>query len=323
MGTMIQMTVYPKGDMATGQTLLDGAFSVVTDLEENLLSRRIASSEVAKINEASDRAHGQQISCVISRELSDIMERCIQMTKDSEGAFDVSLGRLVTLWRIDELAAEVAEDAGAEGKLPGISELSEAMKQCGMESVTLEEGQILLENGVMLDLGSVGKGIALDQIRAYLEQSENQEKLKGGIFSLGGSILTYGEKPDGTPWKVGITDPQDSAKTIGYLTLTGSFCVSTSGDYERYFEVGGLRYHHILDPKTGYPVQNGIHGVTVLSKSGFLSDALSTACFVLGKEKGMALAEKYGAEVLFVGDGNEIFMSDGMKAYFTQISSKP
>ena len=113
-------------------------------------------------------------------------------------------------------------------------------------------------------------------------------------------------------------DPADPGKNIGILTLTGNFCISTSGDYERFFEVDGKRYHHILDPKTGEPSDGGIHGVTVVSESGFLSDALSTACFVLGREKGMKLARKYGAEVLFVEDGNEIFMSEGMKALFSR-----
>ena len=103
---------------------------------------------------------------------------------------------------------------------------------------------------------------------------------------------------------------------MGVLTLEGQWCVSTSGDYERFVEVDGVRYHHILDPATGRPTDSGTAGVTVLSKSGFDSDALSTACFILGPEKGMELAERYGVEVLFVGTDGSIQMSPGMEAYF-------
>ena len=129
-------------------------------------------------------------------------------------------------------------------------------------------------------------------------------------------MLTFGEKPDGSDWKVGIANPADPSERIGVLTLEGQWCISTSGDYERYVEADGVRYHHIIDPATGYPADSGVSGVTVLTKDGFLSDALSTACFILGPEKGMALASQYGAEVLFVNRDSSILMSDGMKKYF-------
>jgi thiamine biosynthesis lipoprotein len=104
------------------------------------------------------------------------------------------------------------------------------------------------------------------------------------------------------------------------LSLDGQWCVSTSGDYERYVEVDGVRYHHIIDPKTGYPADSGVSGVTVLAKDGFLSDALSTACFILGKEEGMALAEKFGALVLFVDRDGTVTMTEEMRQYFTSRS---
>lgn len=100
---------------------------------------------------------------------------------------------------------------------------------------------------------------------------------------------------------MGIANPRDTASNVGILTLEGEWFISTSGDYERYAESDGVRYHHIIDPATGYPADSGVAGVTILTKDGFLSDALSTACFILGEEKGMALAESYGAEALFVG----------------------
>ncbi|MBR6478211.1 MAG: FAD:protein FMN transferase [Lachnospiraceae bacterium] len=312
MGTILQGSVYVEGDRSQGEEILRDTFELVRSLEENLLSRRLETSEVWRIDES---AHGTE-GAEISKELADLLERCAAMTVDSQGAFDVSIGRLVALWRVDELAAQGAEEGAAlVTKAPDESELQSAMDECGMEYVAVENGRIYLKNNVTLDLGSVGKGFALDRIAESLRSGEIG--ITGGIFSLGGSILTYGQKPDGMAWKVGVTDPKDPGKVLGYLSFTGDYCISTSGDYERYFEVEGVRYHHILDPKTGYPAENGIHGVTIFSKSGFLSDALSTACFVLGKEKGMALAEKYGAEALFVGEDDQIYMSEGMKAMFT------
>ncbi|MGN1144872.1 MAG: FAD:protein FMN transferase, partial [Acetatifactor sp.] len=138
----------------------------------------------------------------------------------------------------------------------------------------------------------------------------------GAVISVGGSVLTYGEKPDGDSWRVGILNPFDTSENLGYLSLTGQWCISTSGDYERFVEVDGIRYHHIIDPATGYPAQSGVSSVTVLTKDGLLSDALSTACFVLGVEKGSRLAEEFDAEVLFVDKSGEMHMSKGMEEYF-------
>lgn len=148
---------------------------------------------------------------------------------------------------------------------------------------------------------------------------EGQNAVTGAVISLGGSILTYGSKPDGSTWKVGIIDPFDKSSNIGILSLEGQWCVSTSGDYERYVEVDGVRYHHILDPKTGTPAVSDVRGVTVLLKDGLLSDGLSTACFILGPEKGMALAAEYGAEALFILSDGEVVLSEGMEQYYTAI----
>ena len=138
--------------------------------------------------------------------------------------------------------------------------------------------------------------------------------------SGGGSILTYGEKPDNSSFRIGILDPAEPSRNIGILTLDGEWCISTSGDYERYVEVEGVRYHHILDPATGYPADSGVRSVTVLSQDGLLSDGLSTACFILGEEKGMALAKEYGVHVLFVLEDGRILMSPGMETFFQLLS---
>ena len=180
--------------------------------------------------------------------------------------------------------------------------------------MSLEGNRIFLSGELMLDLGAVGKGVALDEIAAFLAQ---QQTVKGAVISAGGSILTYGSKPEGESWQVGIINPQVTSKSLGVFSLKGQWFISTSGDYERYFEVDDKRYHHIMNPHTGYPAESGVSSVTILCKSGLLSDALSTACFVLGVEEGMELVRQYDAEALFVSTEGEIAMTDGMKKYFS------
>ncbi len=305
MGTVVNFTAYP-GEGMNGEEVkecLADALRLVKELEENRLSRKLETSELYQINQSAGSEQGSAVSQELSRLLSD----CEKMRVDSEGTFDVSIGALTVLWKMDERAA------GEEnGDLPSEEELREALSHCGSSKIRLQEDRIFLEEGVKLELGSVGKGAALDEIAKFLS-----EKDLAGIFSLGGSILTYGEKPDGAPWKVGVTDPLQPDQILGTLSLKGQWCVSTSGDYERYFLQDGVRYHHLLDPATGYPARSGVHSVTILCKNGFLSDALSTACFVLGKEKGMELAKKYEAEVLFVDEDGGISMSDGLKSIFS------
>ena len=166
---------------------------------------------------------------------------------------------------------------------------------------------------MQLDLGAVGKGVALDEIRKTLEE---HPEVSGAVISVGGSILTYGSKPEGGTWQIAVTDPLNPSDGVGILTLDGGYCVSTSGDYERYVEVDGVRYHHILDPRTGSPARSDVAGVTIITKDGFLSDALSTACFVLGQEQGKKLLEKYDAEGLFIDHEGNISMTEGMQQYF-------
>ena len=134
--------------------------------------------------------------------------------------------------------------------------------------------------------------------------------------------MTYGTKNDNTPWQVGVVDPQDTSKLLGTLSLTGTCFVSTSGDYERYVEMDGIRYHHILDPATGYPADSGVSSVTIVCDSGILSDALSTACFVLGVEEGMELAQSYGVKALFADENGQLYMTEDMQEIFKQTGEK-
>ncbi|MCM1193430.1 MAG: FAD:protein FMN transferase [Butyrivibrio sp.] len=307
MGTVLIQTLYTTdAEAGTAAEIM----ALLRELEEGMLSRRQDTSEVAGLNRAAGRPDGSSLSA----EMEELLEGCLEMWRKSEGAFDVTLGSVVELWDIDGWAAGEREGTFAP---PEKEQLAKALEHCGSGSVEIKEGCLYLPEGMELDLGAVGKGVALDHILAYLQE---QDGITGAIISLGGSVLTCGEKPEGGSWNVGIADPRNTASNVGILTLEGEWFISTSGDYERYAEAGGARYHHIIDPATGCPADSGVAGVTILAKSGFLSDALSTACFILGAEKGMALAEDCGAEVLFVGKDGSITMSEGMKAYYVPAS---
>ena len=312
MGTMVNMTIYRKG-AGEEEALCRRLMEMVREYERECLSWRVEDSLTAKVNKAGEQGE----ACRVTGEYAELLKKCQELWEDSQGAFDVTLGELTRLWDLDRQAALAASSVqGEKPQIPDQQAVMDALRYCGGEKLQITDNRVRLEKYCLLDLGSIGKGVALDLLQENMEELSQGESILAGVFSLGGSIMTWGSKPDGSPWKVAVTDPFDRGVSIGYLELTGNWCVSTSGDYERYVEVDGVRYHHILDPATGYPARSGVCSVTILSKSGFLSDALSTACFVLGVEKGMALAESYGAEVLFVDTEGKITMSDGMAEAF-------
>lgn len=249
------------------------------------------------------------VQVTLSPSMREILERIWRISADSGGALDVTLGRLSRLWNMDGLAAE-----GEGISIPSTDQIRSALEERGYERVRFVGDGMILPAGMQLDLGAVGKGIACDRVSAYLH---SQPQITGAVVTVGGSVVTYGEKPDGSPWKVAVIHPREEGNYLGVLSLTGEQYVSTSGDYERYVMVDGVRYHHILDPATGYPARSGLCSVTVLCDGGLLADALSTACFVLGPERGMALAENYGAEALFVREDGELQMTEGMKEIFS------
>lgn len=311
MGTVIQQNIYVRNDAEDGGTVTEEILGLIRRMEQETLSRRLETAEIYLINRRREgEAHLQ-----ISEELGEILMECQDVWEASQGAFDVTLAPVIRLWDIDKWSEGAQEGTFA---VPERQEILQALENCRSGEIRLakqENGyEMELPAGTELDLGAVGKGAALDEIRRVLEQ---REEISGGVISVGGSILVYGAKPDGSSWKVAIVNPADTASAIGYMSLKGTWCVSTSGDYERYAMVDGIRYHHILNPATGYPADSGVRSVTVLSDSGLLSDALSTACFVLGIEEGMELAEKYGAEALFVDTKGNIVMSPGMEECFT------
>jgi len=214
---------------------------------------------------------------------------------------DLTLGPVIDLWN----------KAREEKKLPEPADLKEAMNKMGMEKVHIDdEGVYLEQEGMSLDFGAVAKGYALEEAWKVFKESGLPVY---GIINAGGNVKTVGSKPDGTPWKIGLTDPNAPNELMGTLILNADEAVATSGDYQRYFEIDGVRYHHLLDPATGYPRQE-YRSVTVVTASGFVSDYFSTLLFLTPVDEALALVEESSElEAFFVTRDNKVYVSSGLK----------
>ncbi len=273
MDTVITEKIY--GENSSG--FIAPVFNIVTGLDDTI-SRFNENSALYRLN-----TEGQ----TDDKSVAEIIKNVKGVSDDVDGAFDITVGELSDLWSI-----------GKEGeKIPAEKEIADVLKDVDYRGISIENGTVYYDGGE-IDLGAVGKGFACDLIAAYL----SSQKAEGAIVSVGGSILAYGDfNKKGDKWSIAIRHPRSENEFLGIVRLNEGF-VSTSGDYERYFEKDGKRYHHIFDARTGMPAESGLISVTVVAESGILSDALSTSCFIVGKEKGKALIEKYGASAIFVDE---------------------
>jgi thiamine biosynthesis lipoprotein len=290
MGTVINQTIYSDEDVT------DEVIDILVNIEDNMLSWRINSSEIANIN-----AMAGQGLVSVSQEVKDDLQTAVKVGYDSDGALDITIGKLSRLWNIEGENPSVPED----------SEIQELLKDVDYKKLQITQEGIVISENTSIDLGAVGKGIGCDNINEYFD---SRKDVQGAVVSVGGSILVYGTKPDQSNWKVGITDPRGEVGDVfAALTLNNECYISTSGDYEKYFIQDEKRYHHILNPKTGYPSDSGLISVTIVSDSGIVSDCLSTACFVLGYEKSLSLLEKYNAQAVFVDTDKKVLVTEGLK----------
>lgn len=348
---------YSKTDFVMSTVLSEkiyGTKDVTQDIKEELdklekdqLSWREDHSVVSKIN--ADAQKG--IKTKLDSDMTSWVEDSLELAKRSNGAFDPTIGRLTRLWNIE----------GDNPKVPSKQEIKNTLEDTGYTKIHLEKvesqntantkknvdkdikdntaknketsedtskntntnesvSSIYIGDKCTLDLGAVGKGIACDVVQDYLKK---QKEVSGAVIAVGGSILLYGSKADGSDWNVAVQNPRgQDGEAMGVLSLSGTTNVSTSGDYEKYFMQDGKRYHHILDPSTGYPADSGLISVTIVSDSGLLSDGLSTACFVLGKEKGEKLLETYGAEGVFIDQNKKVTVTKGLKDKFTILNKE-
>lgn len=280
---------------ADSKTAVDRSFDEIKRIEA-LLSAYIDNSEVSRINSAPS---GTPVR--VSRETFELIQAAVNFKNLTEGAFDITVKPLVDLWNIS-----------GGGYVPTAEEIAAGVSLVG--EVVLDESNLTVTlpgDGMQIDLGGIAKGYAGDRVRAVLES----EGVKSAIADLGGNIVTISAKGK-TPWKVGLQSPGESRGTVFATVPAQNTCIVTSGSYERFFESGGKTYHHIIDPRTGVNPANDILSVTVISSDGTMADALSTAFFVLGRDKAMEVAEELGADAIIYTDKG-VFTTKGTEISYT------
>lgn len=294
MDTVVSETLYTTGEDITADVI-----TALKDVETNLISWTEEGSQIYKINQNAGS------TTTVSDETAGYLKQVLDLSESSGGAMDPTMGKVIRLWDID----------GENPHVPAEDDLKSLLADVGYDKVILNGNDVTMPEGVTLDLGAAGKGIGCDAAKKILDADKD---VSGMILNLGGSsVMSYGSKPDGSAWQVAVTDPRDTeGDYLGVVTLNGTEFLSTSGDYEKYFIEDGIRYHHILDPSTGYPARSGLTSVTVVCDDGLDADGLSTACFVLGKDKAEELLKKYNADGLFVDDSGHVWLTEGMKERF-------
>jgi thiamine biosynthesis lipoprotein len=291
-GSPFELTVVAK-DSTQAKLYFDASVQEVKRIEL-LISEWKPETEISKVNSQAG------ISAVkVSEEVYDLVERALKISKISDGAFDLTFASMEKLWQFDKKE---------HASLPNPEMVSNCVKNVGYHFIQMDKKKqsIFISNPkTKIGLGGIGQGYIADKI---------SEKLKAigctsAIVNVSGDVYAWGKKPDQKPWQVAITNPKNTKEIIGYFPLENS-AVETSGNYEKYFTHQQKRYAHIIDPRTGYPVQD-IVSVSVFAKTTELSDALATAVFVLGVKDGLALLNKLqGIEGIIIDDQGKIYTSN-------------
>ena len=259
---------------------------------EGLFSATIDTSEVSEINQA----EGKPVT--VSPETAELISKGVEYGRLSNGRFDVTIAPASSLWNFTD---------NTENTIPDPEKLDEAVSHIDYSCIQIEGNTVTLTDPeARIDLGGIAKGYIADRLKEYLIS----EGIEHALIDLGGNMLTLGGRYDGTAFRIGIQRPFAETGTVMAAVSVRDKSVVSSGDYERYFEKDGVVYHHILDPDTGYPVQNDLDQVTIISDESVDGDALSTTCFTLGLEEGMKLIRSLdGVEAVFVTKDGELHTS--------------
>lgn len=300
LGTIISLKYYGKN----GDKAIDESIGKIRNIE-NKMSVNIASSEICKVNNNSGKE-----DIVIGKENLYVIEKALEYSKLTGGAFDISIEPVVKLWGIGTEKARV----------PKKEEIEDKLKLVNFKDILIKNNKLFLNRkGMALDLGGIAKGYAADELKKVVQKYN----LERAFINLGGNLYIYGGKENGEPLNIGIQDP--CAKQGEYFSVlkVKNKSVVTSGNYERYFIKNGKRYHHILDPKTGYPAEKGLISTTIISDKSIDGDALSTSTYILGLEKGRKLIESLkGVEAIFVTKDKKVYTTRGLNKENFNISNK-
>ena len=292
MDTYIAMTAYGRN----AETALMEAEDKLTELEQ-LWSVTDSDSDIYAVN----HSNGQPVS--VSKETAELLSFTLKMAEETDGALEPTIYPVLSAWGFTV----------EENRVPSDAEIEKLLENVGYERVKLEGDIVQLDNGMMLDLGAVGKGYAGDLVAQVLQENG----ITSALLDFGGNIQTIGTKPDGGVWRLGLRDPF-SGGTLGVLEIS-NMAVVTSGNYERYF-IGedGKQYGHIIDPVTGYPAESGLASVTIVVGEGRLCDALSTSLFVMGLDQTAEYWKQHGNfDMILITEDGEIYLTEGIADAFT------
>ena len=293
MDTVMSITAYGKdaGDAVTA------AVARVNRLE-SLLSRTRTGSEVTQLYLSAPEA------VTVSEDTLRVLSLAAEWHQKTGGAFDVTVAPVTAAWGFGGSGAY---------QVPSAEKLTELLALVDGSSLVLTETSAALPaKGMEIDLGGIAKGYA----GAQAEQVLRTHGIESALLDLGRSITVIGTKPDGSPWRVAVQDPADSSGTVGVLSLKDCSAI-TSGGYQRYFEQDGVVYHHIIDPRTGYPADSGLISVTVVCPDSTLADLLSTAVFVMGEKDALNLRRAEGGfELILVTDDGRVVITNGLTDLF-------
>lgn len=302
LGTLCTINLFEKGTPDLYRTL----FTRLREIEDHMSVNR-AGTELDRVNAAAGRE-----AVTVHADVIDVLSAALRYAELSGGAFDPTVGPLVKLWGIGTDNARV----------PSPEEIKKVLPLINWKDVVLDQAQgtvFLKQPGMALDLGAIAKGYAADEMARILQKN----KAERAIIDLGGNVLAYGEKQGGKNWRIGVQDPAgERGAYVGILEIKNKTMV-TSGVYERFLIKDGVRYHHILSTTDGYPVQNKLLSVTIVTDRSIDADGLSTTVFALGYEKGKALLESLGnAEGIFIFDDGTLKATAGVRSSFTVTSER-
>ncbi|MGD9928041.1 MAG: FAD:protein FMN transferase [Sphaerochaeta sp.] len=300
LGTVCTITIYDH----PSEEAFSAAFDRIREIE-NHMSLHTDSSEIALVN-----ANAGKEAVQVSPDTFAVIEKALEIARLSEGAFDPTIAPLVQAWDI----------GGENARRPPDEEIAALLPLVDYTKVILEPETrevYLPVEGMALDLGGIAKGYAADEVKQILLD----HGVDKAIVNLGGNVLTLGRKVDGSLWRIGIQDPDDGRGAYVMIVELDDTSLVTSGPYERFLELEGEIYHHILDTTTGFPVESDFTSVSIITQSSFLADALSTSVYALGYEKGMDLINSLdGVQAVFLTDDKEVVLSekasDGELRYF-------
>ena len=289
LNTSVSVAIYDSQDKG----LLSGAFDVISKYE-NMFSRTKKGSDIYNINENGEAD--------VSDDTVSLIQTGLKYCELTNGKFNIAIEPLTALWNF----------TAEKPKVPSEEDIKKALEHIDYTKIKIEGNHVTLEDKESgLDLGAIAKGFIADKVKEYLVD----QGVKSAIINLGGNVLCIGEKAKNTPFKIGIQDPDKGRGNYAQVVTTNDISVVTSGTYERYFIEEGVTYHHILDPETGKPFDNGIKSVTIISEDSTNGDALSTVCFALGPDEGIKFVKSLDkTSVMYINDKNEKISSDDYPA---------